>query len=286
MLSIVLGFLGYSVLNVSQASQKLGLVLAQKKKLQGSLLWLAATAGTLVASFLVFAAVAVGNASLVGAMAGAGLASLAVFSHFVMKERIGLKEAAGVIVIVLAAGLIGVFSRDQPPSLFRLDVLFIALGAAVALAVAALLILRRGGEILGIVIGAFSGLLGGFVPLFQKVSTSDLGRSLSLFPAPAGGENTLQTVLAMFSNPFTLAWIGLSLASMLVLQFAYKKAPVIKIIPFFSAACIVVPVVGGVTCLGESLHPAQWAGIALILAGLVLLTARGPRPRGQAPVSG
>jgi drug/metabolite transporter (DMT)-like permease len=284
MLSIILGFLGYSVLNVSQASQKIGLVLAQTKRVQGRLIWVSATFGTLASSFLVLAAVALGSASLVGAMAGAGLASLAVFSHFVMKERIGRKEAAGVIVIILAAALIGIFSEENPPSLLRLDYLFGMLTLLIVAAAALLFALRRKKNILGLLIGAFSGILGGFVPLFQKVSTSDLGKSISLFPAAAGtAGDPFQSIVSMFSNPFTLAWILLSLASMIVLQFAYKKAPVIKIIPFFSASCIVIPVLGGVICLGERLHALQWVGVALILGGLILLTVRGRRTDDTAP---
>jgi drug/metabolite transporter (DMT)-like permease len=282
MLSIILGFLGYSVLNVSQATQKIGLVLAQTKKARGRLLWLLATFGTLASSVLVFAAVAVGDASsLVGAMAGAGLASLAVFSHFVMKERIGRKEILGVVVIVLSAGLIGIFSQVNPPSPARLDVLFGFLAVCAAVSIGAWIVFRKNPSVCGIVIGVFSGALGGFVPLFQKVSTSELGQSLSLFPAPAGPErNAFASLIAMLSNPFTIAWIVLSLSSMLVLQFAYKKAPVIRIIPFFSAATIVIPVLGGVMGLGERLHPVQWAGVLLILGGLVLLTAkkRAPAP--------
>ncbi len=276
MLSIILGFLGYSVLNVSQATQKIGLLLAQKKRSRGILLWLLATLGTLVSSFLVFGAVALGNASLVGAMAGAGLASLAVFSHFVMKERIGVKEVAGIIVIVVAAGLIGLTADDNPPSLLRLDFLFGMLGLVVSLGLLLWVVFRKKTAVTGLIIGAFSGALGGFVPVFQKVSTSELGRSLSLFPGITGAESgTIQSLAAMVSNPFTIMWIVLSLASMLVLQFAYKKAAVIKIIPFFSASCIIIPVLGGVICLGERLSFLQWIGIIVILGGLLLLTVRG-----------
>jgi drug/metabolite transporter (DMT)-like permease len=64
---------------------------------------------------------------------------------------------------------------------------------------------------------------------------------------------------------------------MLVLQFAYKKAEVIRILPFFAANCIVVPVFGGVLCLGEELNIMQWIGVIGIMGGLVLLTVKGRR---------
>jgi drug/metabolite transporter (DMT)-like permease len=282
MVAILLGALGYAVLNISQAVQKIGLVWMRTRRVQGALIWAAATLGTLASSGLVFAGVALGNASLVGAMAGIGLAALAVFSHFVLKERVGLKEAFGVLVMVLAAGLIGFFASDRPPAGIRLDYLFGLLAAVVAAPVAALLFLRRRPLISGLVIGVLSGCLGGLVPLFQKVSTSAVGTSQSLFTVAGGPESgALGPLLAMFSNPFTVMWILLSLASMLVLQFAYRKNEVIRIIPFFTATSILIPVVGGVLCLGERPHPAQWAGVALIFAGLALLTVKGRRPAGK-----
>ena len=84
------------------------------------------------------------------------------------------------------------------------------------------------------------------------------------------------TVLSMFSNPFAVIWIVLSLSSVLILQFSYKKADAIRIIPVFSASMIIVPVIGGVLCLAETLHPLQWIAVPLILGGLLLLTIRKP----------
>ncbi len=275
MLSILLASLGYSLLNISQAVQKIGLARAKEKRLQGIALWIAAAVGMLFSSILVFAAVALGNASLAGAMSAIGLAALAVFSHFVMKERVGVKEIAAIAVIILAAALIGLFSTGSQAAVVRLDVLFVMLGAAVVACVALWIVLGKKGTAAGVVIGVFSGILGGFVLLFQKVSTSDVGKSMSIFqlsPEAAGG--VWGQILAMVSNPFTVAWILLSLLSLVVLQFAYKKAEAIRIIPFFTASCVVVPVVGGVLCLDERLHPVQWVGVVLILGGLILLTVK------------
>jgi drug/metabolite transporter (DMT)-like permease len=284
MLPILLGSLGYSLLNISQAIQKIGLSLSQRKRFQGMVVWLSATLGTLASSIVVFAAVALGNASLVGAMAGTGLAALAVFSHFILKERVNFIQISGIAIIVLSAGLIGFFSKDNPPSLFHIDILFILLSSIVFLATFLWFIFRKKTAWAGTIIGILSGSLGGFVPLFQKISTSDFGKSLSLFPVSSGsGDPSLLTLLPMISNPFTGIWIVLSILSMIVLQFAYKKTEVIKIIPFFTASSIIIPVIGGVLGLEEQLHPIQWIGVVLILGGLFLLTIGGRRTR---PVAG
>ncbi|MBN2353630.1 MAG: hypothetical protein JXD23_13745 [Spirochaetales bacterium] len=286
MLSVLFACLGYSVLNISQAVQKIGLARAKEKRIQGIAVWIAATVGTLASSFLMFAAVALGNASLVGAMAATGLAALAVFSHFVMKERVGVKEIAAVAVIILAAALIGLFSTDNPVFRVRLDLLVFMLSVVIVVSASCWLIFGKKGVAAGVVIGAISGSLGGFVPLFQKVATSDFGKSLSIFSLRSEAANgAWGQILSMFSNPFTVVWILLSLVSMLVLQFAYKKADAIRIIPFFTASCIVIPVVGGVMCLEERLHPLQWVGVAMILGGLILLTGKRRKPRMNADES-
>ena len=138
---------------------------------------------------------------------------------------------------------------------------------------------RRRDSLAAPVIAGFSGALGGFVALFQKVSTTEHGRSRSLArglaAAPAG-----PAAAETLSNPYALAWIVLSVLSMLVIQFAYRRGAAIRIIPAFSANFIVVPILGGVLVFGEVLHPLQWVGTVLIVAGVLLLTLRPRAPGG------
>ncbi|MEJ2663350.1 MAG: hypothetical protein P8107_04775 [Spirochaetia bacterium] len=275
MLSIVLGFLGYSILNIAQATQKIGLRLAKKEKLKGRLLWTAATLGTSVSVFVVLWAVSLGTASLVGAMAGTGLAALAVFSHFVMKERVGKKELAGIVIIMSGAALIGYLAEENKAGVILLDRLFILLGVITILYMMLWIIFARKNSVAGIIIGGFAGALGGFIPLFQKVATSGLGKASAFFPAASGGEQTpVNGLLSIFANPYALIWIGLSFVSIVILQFSYKHDTAIRIIPSFSANCLLVPVIGGVTCFLEQLHILQWLGVVLILGGLFLLTVK------------
>ena len=112
LLSILVAFGGYSLLNVAQASQKIGLARYKTHKLSGAVLWAAATVCTSLSVFVLLWAVSLGSVSIVGAMAGTGLASLAVFSAVVMKERIRGIEIAGVAVIFGAAVLIGLFAEE------------------------------------------------------------------------------------------------------------------------------------------------------------------------------
>jgi len=106
-LSLIAAFSGYSIHSIAQAGQKIGLATAGKRRVRGLSIWILSTLSMPVAISLILYAVSIGNASLVGAMSGSGLASLAVFSHLYMRERITKRELTGVFIIVAAAILIG-----------------------------------------------------------------------------------------------------------------------------------------------------------------------------------
>jgi drug/metabolite transporter (DMT)-like permease len=279
-LSLLLAFAGYSLLNISQAGQKIGLGLFSTRRLAGSLVWVAATLGTSAAAFVNLYALSLGSVSLVGAMAGSGLASLALFSWLVMREPIRPKELVGIGIVFAAAMLMGAFARPSVTESPRLQFLFLILGVSVLAFSLLWLGFRRRDFAAAVIIAAFSGTLGGLVALFQKVSTSEHARSLSQAAGAESGGRRLVGVLQTLSNPYALGWILLSVLSMLVIQFAYRRGRAIRIIPAFSASYIVVPVVGGMVVFGETLHPLQWLGIAAIVAGILLLTMTQP-PQAQ-----
>ena len=61
---------------------------------------------------------------------------------------------------------------------------------------------------------------------------------------------------------------------MVVMQFAYRKGKAIQLIPAFAANTIAIPVLGGVLTFSERLHPFQWIGVLLIVAGVFQLTLK------------
>ena len=268
LLSLFLAFLGYSLLNISQACQKLGISVWPRHRVRGGIIWSAGTAGTSAAVFVVLAAVSLGSVSLVGAMAGSGLASLALFSRFVLKETFGRRELAGIAVILSAAALVGVFAAAPAGNEPRLIALFLLLAAVCAAYLLIWLALARGTGAAGLVLAGFAGALGGFVPIFQKVSASPAARKLSLL----GARGAERGVAAVLSNPYAAAWILISVLSMLVLQFAHRREQAIRTVPAFAANTIALPLLGGLAVFGERLHPLQWLGTAGILAGVLLLT--------------
>ena len=267
--SLSLAFLGYSVMNIAQAGQKIGLELKDRRATVGWLLWIGATVGTLLAVGIVLIALSLGAVSLVGAMAGSGLVTLALFSHFVMGERIELSDIAGIAIIIAGSVLIGLFSPEEQSSEPRWLVLHLAVGGLVLAYVLAWLIGRSNRRV-GLIVGGFAGALAGASMLYQNATTivADLGAFIS-FPL---SESITSERLSGFLNPYLVIWLTLSMGAFFVLQLAYGRGKAIHVIPAFNVNFIVVPVVGGVVGFAEQVNPLQWIGVAVIVAGTVLLT--------------
>lgn len=275
LLSLIVAFFGNSLMNIGQATQKIGLGNLPDKKAKAWIIWAIGTLSITAATFIIMYAVSIGNVSLVGAMAGAGLASLTLFSKFVMKEEVGKQEIIGVLIIFGAAVLIGAFSKEAPASEILINRLYIFLGIITVLYVIGWALFSKKDNIIGLIIGGFAGALGGFVPLFQKVSTSELGKATSFIKQAATNTESIGgQIAAIFTNPYAIIWVVLSIISMLVLQFSYKKDKAIRIIPAFAANYILVPVIGGVICFREVLNPMQWIGVVLIFVGVFFITMK------------
>jgi uncharacterized membrane protein len=265
-ISLLIAFAGYSVQNISQASQKIGFLKMKENRKMGMIIWGASTVGTGLSTLILLAAVSIGQVSLVGAMAGTGLVSMSVYSRFVMKEIPGKKEMAGVGLILISAVVIALFAQDASKSVIEIKLLSLKLVIVSLIYITLWFIYRKRKKILCVVLGGYSGALGGFVSQFQKISTSgSLDGQLV-----TGSFSGIETLL----NPFTLFWILLSISSMVVLQFAHKNGQPMQVIPSFSANFILIPVIGGVTCFGEVLHTVQWVGVGVIIIGVLMITIK------------
>lgn len=267
---LLLAFLGYSIMNLGQAGQKIGLEKRYDRPAAGWSLWVGATATTLLSVLIVLIALSIGAVSLVGAMAGSGLVTLAIFSHFVMGESIDRTDVAGIAVIIAGSVLIGLFAPESQEPTPRWLVLHLSVGGLIVAYVLAW-ILGNGSGKLGLIVGGFAGALAGASMLYQNATTitAELGALIS-FPL---SESVTAERLLQFLNPYLVIWLTLSMAAFFVLQIAYGRGKAIHVIPAFNVNFIVIPVLGGVVGFSETVNPLQWVGVATIVAGTVLLTS-------------
>jgi drug/metabolite transporter (DMT)-like permease len=197
-----------------------------------------------------------------------------------MKEPVRRRELLGIACLMVAPFLLASVYQERPATRLIIEHLFYFLGVVLAVLTLLILIFRKSEELLGILLAGGAGTLGGFVILFQKISTSALGRAAVFFQVNDSGSGTarllesplLLRLAHVFANPYAVAWIGLSLLSTFVLQLSYKHGEAIRLIPSFNSAYILMPILGGVLIFREPLHPLQWAGIFLILCGVSVLT--------------
>lgn len=277
LLAGILAFVGYTLLNLGQAGQKIGLGMRKQRRLLAWVIWAAATAATAVSFWFVFFAITIGTVSVAGALAGTGLASLAVFSRLVMKETLRPRDVVAVAIIIAAAAGVALPGEATGGGV-RLVLLYALLGGGVVAYVvgiiwgfasasraetdSALRASRR--QVAGTLLGGLSGFLGAYSQLFQELGTAEttLADGLGAF---AG---------SVITNPITAIWVGLSLVSMVVIQFAYDHGEAIGIIPVFTANFIAIPVIGGVLVFGQSLTALQWVSVAAILGGSLVLSRR------------
>jgi drug/metabolite transporter (DMT)-like permease len=280
-LSIVVAFAAYSMLDLGKAFQKVGLTAMSKNRGRGMGIWVAASAATSASSLLILYAVSLGSVLIVGSMAGTGLAAVTLLTVLMMKQPVKRRELAGVACIMAAPFLLASVYQEPPATRLVIEHLFYFLGAVLAVFTTLILVFRTKAKLLGVLLAGSAGSLGGFVILFQKISTSAMGRAASILShlhasdsatgAPVGHRLLLRLV-HVFTNPYAVAWVGLSLLSTLLLQLSYRRGEAIRLIPPFNGAYILIPILGGVFIFREPLHPLQWAGVLLILGGVAVLS--------------
>jgi drug/metabolite transporter (DMT)-like permease len=270
-LAVLLAVLGYSILNLTQAIQKIGLAIRRQHKTRGTVIWGVATVAASVSVALVYAALSLGSIAVVGAMAGTGLVALALFSRLVMKERLRVRDIFAIIAIVGGAVLVGYFSTGESGTAND-TLLWGILAGGVVLGAASWLLAPKGPGT-AVAIGAFAGFTGSYSQLFQKAAVTDVTVADGIWPF----------VVATVTDPITAIWVGLSLASVVIMQFAYKHGDAIQIIPIFTSVFIITPVLGGLIVFGETLALFQWVGVAVILGGAFVLGRRGEAVETNAP---
>lgn len=266
--AIALSVLGYSILNLTQAVQKIGLHARDRDKTRGTVIWLIATALATLSVLLIYAAISLASVAVVGAMAGTGLVALTLFSALWMHEELALRHVLAIVGIVAGAVLVGLYDSEGSGDA-RIRLLYGLLAAGVVAGVLGWILTRKSGA-RAVVVGGFAGFLGAYAQLFQNISTAGTDFADGILPF----------LLAALTEPLTAVWVALSLSSLVVIQFAYKHGDAIQIIPVFTSMFILTPVLGGILVFQETLVLLQILGIAGIVTGTIVLGRRGsPAPK-------
>jgi drug/metabolite transporter (DMT)-like permease len=207
-------------------------------------------------SYLAFyRALAIGPISIVSPIVSAYAASTVVCAVLIGGERLAGGETAAIVVV-----LIGVVLSSSDLAQMRSIERVAALGIVLALATAILI----GAFVYGV--AYFSDEYGWLVPIFIARGFSTLfiaGTALAVgewrFPDRS---RTLLAMIGLIAVVDTAGYVAFN--------FGVRHADT-SVVATAAAPYAIVPIVAGVFLLHERPRATQWAGIGLVIAGLVLL---------------
>jgi drug/metabolite transporter (DMT)-like permease len=207
-------------------------------------------------SYLAFyRALAIGPISIVSPIVSAYAAVTVICAVLISGEHLSAAEA-----LAIAIALLGVVLASSDLAQIRAIERVAALGIVLALATAVLI----GAFVYGV--SYFSDEYGWLVPIFLARAFSTV---FILGTALRGGEWRFP-----HRSPGLLAMIGFIAAvdtiGYVAFNFGVRHADT-SIVATAAAPYSVVPIVVGVALLGERPSRTQWAGVGLVIAGLVLL---------------
>lgn len=269
-LGLVLGLAAYVGSNLGMGLQKQGveslasLLRGGRGALRWARLrrlgpWLAGTLLTVGGSVLLFVALGLGRASVVGALEGVGLVALAVFARVRLGERLGSRGLVGVGAIVLGTALV---ATAAGPAGARASAGALALGLTTGelLLVGLVVVARHSSRWKGVAHGALAGGTAGIAMVIQKLVGEDV---LTI--------GALDATTALLG----LGWLGIAALGFVFTQLAWLRGRALTVAPAFAALSVSVPVVVGWGLLGEPVSPAGVVGVLLVLGGIVPVASDG-----------
>ena len=222
----------------------------------GDLAWFAFLGVLGVVSYLAFyQALAIGPISIVSPIVSAYAAVTVVCAVLIGGERLAAGETAAIVVVILGV-LLASSDLAQMRHIERIALLGILLALLTAVVI--------GAFVYGV--AHFSTEYGWLVPIFLARGFTTL---LLVLVSLRGGEWRFDD-----RSPRLLAAIaGIAVVDTLgyvAFNFGVRHADT-SVVATAAAPYAVVPIVAGVLLLHERPRATQWAGIALVIAGLVLL---------------
>jgi uncharacterized membrane protein len=264
LLGIVIGLISYSSLYLGKGIQKLaveGIKGAGTLRSRHSGIWIFGTVLTALPVFIQWAALLFAPVHLIAPLEGFGLIVLVLFSRTVLKEELslsGILGIAGIITGTLLVTLRAETAEISGGSLLRYGPLFLLAGGVLAgEGLLVLLSLKKRWGMLGTLIGATAGS-------FMALQT--FTKRLTVLP-----EIRLAATAAVFIS---------AVMTLVVTQYGFVKAKASRVVPAFTSTSIVFATLLGFVVLRERLLAVQTIGIALIIAGVIVLTSGTGKKRG------
>jgi drug/metabolite transporter (DMT)-like permease len=279
-LALIFGLSGHVVTNLGFGIQKVGAgvlslgagILRSRAAFGKFGVWLVGLALYGLGTVLVFQALSLGDAALVSSISGVGLAALALFSGFVLREPIDRRILAGIGLIIAGTAVIGIFGLQTAREFqFNLPAMVIYLASLTLAAGLGYAWSRSTGRrrLTGFTIAFLAGVMGGSALLFHKA-----GAGLCAFDVSQAA-----SLGCLARMPYFYLGFFVGTAALGVINYAYQFGTAIEIVPTFAGTFLLTPVFGGLLIYGDSITAAQWPGVAAAALGTVLLSRGEPEAK-------
>ena len=264
-LGLAMGIIASVLLSVGKGVQKMKVnVLKQGKKMfqpphrKDFIIWTIGVLMTMSASFFYAMSLKLTDkSSIVSSLSGIGLVGLMIFAWLVLKEKVGAREILSSAIIIAGTGLIGYFNKalisGQKYNLSKFIYVSIFLLAVF------------GGLVL---LGFKYKKLYGFA--FGMIAGSLIGMAMIL--ADMALVNSQGDLFGMFAGPYVYLAILSSACSLALTQVAFFKATAVVVVPTINSFTILAPLLVEYFTFGVMLAFPQYMGVAMVLAGVIILT--------------
>jgi len=204
------------------------------------------------------------KASMVSALNGVGMIGLVLFAWLVLRERIGVQEIGGALLVLSGVTVMGCF--DQPLEAAQRFTLapFLYCTLCTALVFVPLAVYSwRTRRLYGFTFGAVPGILIGIAMILGDMALVASGNSM----------------WGQLKNPYPYLAIAVGALALVLTQLAFWRARAMVVVPTINSFIILTPVVYEVFTFGTRLEPVQWASVGAIVLGVILLTATAKQDR-------
>ncbi len=262
---IIIGCLASTTMNVGKGIQKMKVhVLKTGRKITAPenrkdfSIWLLGVCMTGAAGFLFTQAMKMTpNPSVISSLNGIGLIGLALFSMFVLKEKVGLREWFAVLMIISGTALFQYFNKSgEATSEYTMGMLLIVLAAVTVISAGLIIVTRM--------------LNRGQAYVFAGIAGTCLGVMMIFFDM-ASADNTKSFAQIVFSLPFFIGFM-IGNGAFLMTNLAFFHGTGIVIVPTVNSVLIIVPMIMEIFLLKVVLNPIQYVGAAIIIVGVILIT--------------
>jgi drug/metabolite transporter (DMT)-like permease len=264
-LGIGLAILASTNINVGKGIQKWKVHIWGKKgamfnqeNLPDTLIWfvgLALTASAVV--ILPLALKYTDRTSMVSSFNGVGMIGLVIFAWLVLHEKIGWRELGGAALILIGTAIMKYFDVPVAQKSFSLARFLASFGAIFGGFGLLALYSWKTNRFYGFAVGSLPGIL--------------IGSAMIL--ADMGLVKTGNSIMGLVTNPLAIFGFICGVMATVFTQFAFWRAKAMVVVPTINSFIILAPVVIEYFTFGQSLKAVQYAAVAVIIAGVILLTA-------------